>query len=194
MHYWQDRNNYNPVLVRNERKLREKALPNEVVTIMASLNSQDKKAYAKRLYEAGWSFHKIGLSCGVSRETIRKWHTHIEPYNNSVDSLPVPVAYIEVPVYKHRPKVPSADVVARLITLHKNAKRVRSKSSNFRVEAEELGKLINELTSQGITKYQIAKAMGTSIGAINHRLVRYGYRTTTGSSKCLQPTIHRVIG
>ena len=67
----------------------------------------------------------------------------------------------------------------------------------YRKEAEEFSSLLNQVINvEGVPASHVAKLIGITHGAIQFRLVRYGYASTSGKSKAYQ-TIHsanRAIG
>jgi hypothetical protein len=100
----------------------------------------------------------------------------------SVSQLPVPRrARVAKVVYRKTPIDPEALKVLK--ELHATATLLRGKSVKNRTEAEEFTRLIHEQTLLGVSTYTLAKELGLTVGAINLRLIRYGYRKTAGHSR-----------
>lgn len=183
------------------RKVRrsDAELPDNIKAAFTVLNRQEKMVYSKRLYNLGWTYQNIGNACGVSREAVRKWIDAADADRPDVNfekvySLPAkekPVRFVKV--FKHVPLIPSADIVTQLKELHDKAKLIRGPGVLYRSEAEQFSAMLNDLINQGYSSYQISKALGLTHGALNHRLVRYGYKQTNGKSKAYQLIKYRQL-
>jgi transcriptional regulator with XRE-family HTH domain len=162
----------------------------EVHLAFSSLTTKEERnQYVWRLRtEEGWSLESIGQAIGVTREMVRLIVKELSKTSftllPTVSHLVVPkrVRYEKV-TFKRKPLDPS--VAVRLKELHAKATLVRGKSSDNRFEAGELSRLIHEQTLLGVSTYTIAKELGLTIGAINLRLIRYGYKKTQGKSRAL---------
>lgn len=168
--------------------LKNQLLTPEVYLIFASFKTKEERnQYVWRLRkEEGWSLESIGQAVGVTREMIRLIVDKLDqtPFQLmlSVASYPVPKrARIERVVYRKTPIDPEALKVLK--ELHATATLLRGKSVKNRAEAEEFTRLIHEQTLLGVSTYTLAKELGLTVGAINLRLIRYGYRKTAGHSR-----------
>ncbi len=170
------------------KPVKNQLLTPEVYLIFKSFKTKEERnQYVWRLRkEEGWSLESIGQAVGVTREMIRLIVDKLdrEPFQLmlSVASQPVPKrARIKKVVYRKTPVDPEALKVLK--ELHATATLLRGKGSKNRTEAEEFTRLINEQTLLGVSTYTIAKELGLTVGAINLRLIRYGYRKTAGHSR-----------
>lgn len=172
------------------KPIKNQLLTPEVYLIFNSFKTKEERnQYVWRLRkEEGWSLESIGQAVGVTREMIRLIVDKLDqtPFQLmlSVASHPVPKrARVARVVYRKTPIDPEALKVLK--ELHATATLLRGKSVKNRKEAEEFTRLIHEQTLLGVSTYTIAKELGLTVGAINLRLVRYGYRKTAGNSRAL---------
>jgi cobyrinic acid a,c-diamide synthase len=108
-----------------------------------------------------------------------------------ISDLPIPKPPRETNYSKVYPELPK-EMLDRLLELKPLAQQVRGHGKMYRAEADEYTYLLNQaITTQGISVYRLAKLLSVTIGAIQFRLTRYGYRTTTGKSKCFQPILEK---
>ncbi len=148
----------------------------------------ERLQYMRKLREAGWTLRAIADAAGVSNSLVAYAARH-----GATDELAPHLQVPTVPRYPDRPappappKLPDAETTARLRELMGFAQQVRGNTKRGRAEAEEFTALLDRLTREGITLYQLAKLLGTTRAALHGRLVRYGYRTTTGSSVIYTP-------
>lgn len=173
------------------RPIKNQLLTPEVYVIFSSFKTKEERnQYVWRLRkEEGWSLESIGQAIGVTREMIRlivqkldQTPFHLLP---SVARYPVPKRVLAKKItYKKTLIEPEA--LQLLKELHATATLLRGKSNKNRTEAEEFTRLIHEQTLLGVSTYTLAKELGLTVGAINLRLVRYGYRETTGKSRGLK--------
>jgi hypothetical protein len=170
------------------KPVKNQLLTPEVYLIFKSFKTKEERnQYVWRLRkEEGWSLESIGQAVGVTREMIRLIVDKLdrEPFQLmlSVASQPVPKrARIKKVVYRKTPIDPEALKVLK--ELHATATLLRGKGSKNRTEAEEFTRLIHEQTLLGVSTYTLAKELGLTVGAINLRLIRYGYRKTAGQSR-----------
>jgi transcriptional regulator with XRE-family HTH domain len=162
----------------------------EVHLAFSSLKTKEERnQYVWRLRtEEGWSLESIGQAIGVTREMVR---LIVKELNKTSFTLLPTVSHLVVPkrlryekvTFRRKPLDPS--VAVRLKELHAKATLIRGKSVKNRAEAEEFSRLIHEQTLLGISTYTIAKELGLTVGAINLRLIRYGYKNTQGKSRAL---------
>lgn len=171
-------------------------LPDYVRAAFKGLSIEDRIEYFKRLYKLGWTLRNIGKASGISREYVRRLidSNRYKDFNpDVVDSLPTPEKPVRlVKVFKHVPIVPDEITVQKLKELHDKAKLIRGPGVLYRDEAEQFGAMLNDLINQGYSSYQISKALGLTHAAINHRLVRYGYKQSNGKSKVYRKLTHRL--
>jgi len=188
--------NVNPNYVKKVREVTvgnpipKQLLTAEVHLAFSSLKTKEERnQYAWRLRtEEGWSLESIGQAIGVTREMVR---LIVKELNKTSFTLLPTVSHLVVPkrvryekvTLKRKPLDPA--VTARLKELHARATLLRGKSTENRTEAEEFTRLIHEQTLLGVSTYTIAKELGLTIGAINLRLIRYGYKKTNGNSRAL---------
>ena len=172
-----------------EKKLKAKIeLPQDTIELLKNLPMRERKAYAKRLVDEGWTYGSIATPLGVTRQAVEsyvklKFKNSYKPEAlELVKDLPIP-AIPTKPIYKAQTLEVSADVAKQLKELHDKAKLVRGKGQNFRAEANELTKLLWKLhTEQDISVYSLARSLGVTPSSIQFRFVRYGYKTTQGKS------------
>lgn len=168
-------------------------LPDEVAQNFKGLTDLQRNEYAKELLTAGWTLQSIANAIGnLTRERVRQishYPRHEESYL-AISHLLVP----ELPttdVVKHVPRKLDPEVLKKMLELKEKAFWVRGKSQNNRKEAEEYVKMLAQLIEEGHTTYTLARELGVTAGAINFRLVRYGYKTAQGKSRCYRTLTHR---
>lgn len=174
------------VVVGKKMKQSGLTLPDEVVENLKKLSLNGRKAYAKRLWDNGWTLQSIATPLGVTRQAIEQYIKSKSVVNgvgfdeSSQFSVPeVP----STPIYKTKREEVSLDVLKKLKELHEIASKVRSKSPKYREEAEQFTRLAWEQVQGDVTTYSLAKSLGITNGALLSRFVRYGYKTTNGKSK-----------
>ena len=192
-----------------EEKINQKqglTLPAVVVVslnLIPKVDANVRNGYVQVLRMKGWTLESIGTALDVTRERIRQLETKARPQDSlyvlsnpgkfPVPEVPKKSIYKEVSFFAE----PSEKDLARLKQLQPLAALVRSKSPNYRKEAEEFSSLLNQVINvEGVPASHVAKLIGITHGAIQFRLVRYGYSSTSGKSKAYQ-TIHsanRAIG
>jgi len=165
-------------------------LPYEVGKLLRGLAMPQKKAYCLLLVEGSWTLQSIANELLCHRQTVLDYTRSKEAQDPdvlaSVWDLPIPKLprVVVGEVYEKEIVQPDADVLKKLLELQPLAQKVRSYSPKFREEAEEYTKLLADEIGRGVTAYQLSKALGITIGAINFRLTRYGYKPLgTGKSK-----------
>lgn len=151
------------------------------------------KSYIVALRQEGWTLESIARPLGVTREWIRQMEADQADINaavlfaNSMGFVAPERPIIAQPTRAEKPQ-PDPAVLARLKELQPLAQLVRSSSPRYRAEAEEYTRLIyEEHTNRGISLFRLARELGVSHGALRFRLVRYGYKETTSTSKVYQP-------
>lgn len=170
-----------------KQKVAHIELPQEVTDNFASLTASNLKNlrndYIVALVTEGWTQVSIAKSSKLSKQMIQiilKTHT----------ALLTPPTLVIPPVPKHAPNLssvvrhmPSPELLERLKELQPLATKVRANSPRYRAEAEEYTRLLNKaVTEEGVTLYRLGKLLGVTHGALVFRLVRYGYKTSTGTS------------
>lgn len=170
-------------------KKRRVNLPPEVYTAFTSLSDPDQRDdYIRALRNLGWTLESIAKVCGVSRERIRQ--IALTPQTSNITGL-VPIPSPPLKEVKPKPVYvePHPDTLARLLELQPYARQVRSKSTKYRVEAEEYTQLLAKAHfEEGVTLYRLAKRLGVTHPAIRFRLARYGYKPSpNGVSKVYTP-------
>jgi predicted transcriptional regulator len=186
------------VFVGNKTVHKHHVLPKEVGEILRSLPLKERRAYATKLSEAGWTLQSIANELGLTREAIRLY-AKFDSNNETgvqlvIKHLPIPpIPHVEV--YKQQIKrvAIDPDVLTRLQELHDKARQVRSSSPKYREEAEEFMALVKQLVDSGVTTYRVASSLGITPAAINSRLVRYGYRQTDGKSGAYRQLTNRKL-
>ena len=154
-----------------------------------------RKAYIKRLIDEGWTYQSIASVLGISRQAVESYLKSKEVSGElilQVQHLPVP-PLPTTPIYRRQTVQVDDEVLKELKELHSKANLVRGRGKQYRKEAEDFTRLLWEQVQQGITTYSLAKSLGVTIAALEHRLVRYGYKTTNGKSECLTPLTHREV-
>jgi predicted transcriptional regulator len=184
------------VLVKTKNKMTNHTLPKEVGDSLRSLPLRERRAYATKLSNAGWTLQSIANELGLTREAIRLYEKATSNDETEVQlaikNLPIP-ELPKVEVYRERIKKvePTPELIAQLKELHSKAVLVRGKGKLYREEAEQFTKLLYEAVESGISTYRIAKEIGVTVGALSFRLVRYGYKTTNGKSYSYRQLTHR---
>lgn len=162
-------------------------LPEEVTNNFTALTKSNLKNlrndYIIALINAGWTNVSVAKSAGLSNEMVR-----IIKSKHTAEAVPPTLVIPEVP--KHEPRsalaihvLPPPELLARLKELQPIAQKVRSNSPRYRAEAEEYSYLLNEAhTIHGVSIYRLGKLLGVTTSGLVFRLVRYGYKTSDGSS------------
>ena len=167
-------------------------IPSDTAELLKNLSMNDRRAYSKRLYEAGWTYQSIADVFKVTRQAIEQYIKKVDVLSEEVLALPVPEVPYEL-MYQVKRKEVSDDVLLELKELHSKAKLVRGKGTKYRKEAEQFTKLAWEQTQSGVSVYSLAKSLGVTHGALLFRFVRYGYTTSTSQSKVFRQLTHREI-
>ena len=184
--------NLNPSYVQKETVTIDKGvikskqvLPKEVKdTFLTITDKSNRNAYISQLNDLGWSLTAIAEAVGVTREMIRLICKDTSLSSFEVLSYPMPLPPRKI-VTKNVRKSIDPEVLKKLKELHAVAKLIRGKTPKYRKEAEEFTKMIYDLTLEGVSTYTVAKELGLTVGAVNFRLVHYGYKNTTGKSRTL---------
>ena len=163
-------------------------LPQDTIDLLKSLSIQERKAYAKRLVDVGWTYNSIATPLGVTRQAIE---SYVKPHFRNaykpemleqVKDLPIPQVPSK-PIMKSKRVEASAEALATLQSLYVKARMVRGKGQNNRTEADEFTRLAWEQVQQGISVYSLAKSLGVTPSSLQFRFVRYGYKTSNGKSQ-----------
>lgn len=183
------------LVIREGKYVHQEPLPQHVYETFKTLSKPERNQYVWRLRtEEGWTLQSIASAVGVTREMIR---LIVKELNQTSFTLLLDVGHLVVPkrtitkTLVSTRMMMSPETVTRLKELHKEASKVRGKSPAYRKEAEEFTRLIHEQTLLGVSTYTMAKELGLRLGAINLRLIRYGYRKTNGKSNALRIVQHR---
>lgn len=162
-----------------------------------------RSAYIWQLRELGWTGSAVSRAIGVSRERVRQLSAE-RPDDRWFDvvfseyPLPVPPVYPDRgPVGRAAAVQPSAQTLARLLELQPIAETIRGNSKKNRAEAEEfMALLAHAVRVEQVQITTLAGLLGVTHAAIASRMVRYGYKNTTGTSKALTRTkkVNRVKG
>lgn len=152
-----------------------------------------RHTYIKALRNLGWTLESIAEAFSVTRERVRQLSLmDCPPIDVNLD-LPLPMPPEKPERVKRTYPMPDEDTLARLKELHDKAKLVRSSHPANRKEAEEFTYLLNHLVNvEKFPAYRLSRFLGVTSAALNGRLIRYGYKTTTGTSRAYKPTINRV--
>lgn len=172
---------------------RKQELPQDVVDIFKGFTDIKKRnQYIIALGNAGWTDSAIARAVDVSRERVRQLsHQTVLSEPSLISDLPIPTPPREKKYSKVYPEMPK-EMMDRLLELKPLAQQVRGHGKMYRAEADEYTYLLNQaIETHNISVYRLAKLLGVTIGAIQFRLTRYGYRTTTGKSKCFQPILEK---
>jgi hypothetical protein len=179
-------------------KMNNQELPLEVIEKLQSIDKrtpvgkETRKAYMKKLHSLNWTLTAIARGAGLSRERVRQLIEENKSYDFSlVEDFPAPRVDVWVASAKKEIVLPDEEILKRLLELKAYAARVRSHSPRYREEAEEYTKLINECVENGVTLYRLSKLLDVTHGALLFRLVRYGYKETTGTSKSLTKVLDK---
>ena len=171
---------------------RKQELPQDVLDIFKGISDiKQRNQYIIALGEAGWTDSSIARAVDISRERVRQLAQQTTSDTSLIGDLPIPKPPRETKYSKVYPELPK-EMLDRLLELKPLAQQVRGHGKMYRAEADEYTYLLNQaITTQGISVYRLAKLLSVTIGAIQFRLTRYGYRTTTGKSKCFQPILEK---
>lgn len=167
-------------------------LPNETAELLKTLSMADRRAYAKRLCIAGWTYQSVADVFKVTRQAVEQYIKKVDVISDEVNALPIPEVPSE-PIYKVSRLEVDDDVLLQLKELHSKASLVRGKGKKYRAEAEQFTKLAWEQTQKGVSVYSLAKSLGVTHSALLFRFVRYGYTTSTSQSKVFRQLTHREI-
>ena len=162
-------------------------LPADTAELLKSLPVPERKAYAKRLVDEGWTSNSIAKPLGITRQAIEGYvkpqfkNVYKPEMLEKVKDLPIPQVPTKA-ITKSQMVEVNAEALATLKELYAKAKQVRGKSQSHRAEANEFTRLAWEQIEQGISAYSLAKSLGITTSALMFRFVRYGYKTTNGKS------------
>lgn len=162
-------------------------LPADTIEILKNLSLSERKAYAKRLVDEGWTFNSIAKPLGITRQAIEgyvkpKFKNAYKPETlEQIKDLPIPQVPTKA-VTKSQMVEANAEALATLRELYVKARKVRGKGQRNRAEADEFTRLAWEQVQQGISVYSLAKSLGVTPSSLQFRFVRYGYKTTNGKS------------
>lgn len=171
-----------------QKKLKARIeLPADTAELLKNLPLAERKAYAKRLVDEGWTFNSIAKPLGISRQAIENY---VKPHLKGVykpealelvKDLPIPQVPTKA-ITKSQMVEANAEALAVLRELYSKARLVRGKGQKHRAEANEFTRLAWEQIQQGISVYSLAKSLGVTPSSLQFRFVRYGYTTSNGKS------------
>lgn len=181
-------------------------LPEEVSDqFMMTDDMEVRDAYMRLLRDKGWTLQSIADAVGdVSRERARqcteaigsrKAAKIIEGSRNRRNKFIIP----DLPLAPEKPKptpkpMPKPETLEKLRELQPLAFEVRYNHTKYRKEAEQYTKLLWKAhTVEGVSIYRLAKLLDVTHGALQSRLVRYGYKETKGKSTAYSPVKYRKV-
>lgn len=180
------------------------ALPDEVADQFMEITDMEvRDAYMRVLRDKGWTLQSIADAVGdISRERARQCVESIGSRKaaNVVDrarTRRMKFIVPELPIAPEKPTpepkpMPKPETLEKLRELQPLAFEVRYSHSKYRKEAEQFTKLLwKSHTVEGVSIYRLAKLLGVTHGALQSRLVRYGYKTTKGKSAAYEPVKYR---
>lgn len=152
-------------------------------------------ATVRAFLDAGWTLASVADACHVTRQTVFNWKQESEALDiTKLVAMDVPPFVSSSPAkVERKPKAMLSEAdVKELLMLHDIAKRNRRGrvgTQSFTAECSQrfTDMVWNLHNDKGVSIYAIAKAVGVTVAALQFRLVRYGYKTTTGKSKSYQP-------
>jgi hypothetical protein len=185
-----------PKSMHGQVKKVKQILPQEVVSAFISLDQKSERevrnAYAAKLHSLGWNLTTISNACKLTRERVRQLILNKEYDFSTVGHLPLPKPPVWISEAVINPKIviiPDEEVLEKLKELQPYANKVRGSSLQYRREAEEYTNLVVQCLEKGVTVYRLSKLLGITHGALQFRLVRYGYKETNGKSKAYKRII-----
>jgi|APGre2960657373_1045057.scaffolds.fasta_scaffold00100_26 hypothetical protein len=159
-----------------------------------------RSAYIWKLKDLGWTASAISRAMGVTRERVRQLG-QTRPEDNWLDYVlthfPLPPAPVYAEFHGRKKYVrdtpqPSDRVRKRLLELQPYAEMIRGHGPRYRAEAEEYVRLLDYAVK--VEKVQIAtlaKLLGVTHAAVANRMIRYGFKKTTGKSRALQTVLRK---
>jgi len=158
-----------------------------------------RSAYAWKLVKLGWTLSAVAGAMDLTRERVRQI-TLTKPKDAWLDyvlthyPLPLPPVYAERSAgrYERKTPQPSEQTKRRLLELLPNAAAVRGHSPKNRAEADEFVRLLNySVRVEKVKLATLARLLGVTNAAVSHRMVRYGYKKTTGKSRALRKVLKK---
>ena len=186
------------------RRPNKMTLPPEVVDDIEHIRDDWQARHLLRVYlgaliRAGWRQSSIARLMGVSRQRIVDFAIVDDYVEQSIEeyrlitgmTLPIPDAPIIVDMPPRprgrRLRLPTPETTERLREVYADARRYRGSEKNRDAAHLFVNLVWYAHISEGASLYGIAKALGINVAALQSRLVRYGYKTSTGQSKNVQP-------
>lgn len=178
-------------------------LPDFVIRDIEALEEWDHqhalKVYATCLRNAGWSGRSITKAFRRNVNWAYQHHLNDRDVERSlrdyrlitglgltVPAVPPKNMGVKIDRRKLRKRA-SPEMLQRLRELQDQAQRYRGVNQNREAAQEYTRLLWQAITVEGITAYSLAKDLDITHAAIQSRLVRYGYRTTRGTSGAYRP-------
>ena len=158
-----------------------------------------RSAYAWKLVDLGWTLSAVADSMELTRERVRQL-TLAKPKDSWLDyvlthyPLPLPPVYAKRSTgrYERNTPQPSEQTKRRLLELLPMAEAVRGHSPKNRAEADEFVRLLNySVRVEKVRISTLARLLGVTNAAVSHRMVRYGYKKTTGKSGALKKVLKK---
>lgn len=179
-------------------------LPEEVHDQFMLISDMEvRDAYMRGLRDKGWTLQSIADAVGdITRErarqcieevSSRKARNVLERSRTRRLKLMIP----DLPLAPEKPKpepkpMPKPETLKELKRLQPLAFEVRYKHGKYRKEAEQFTKLLWKThTVENVSIYRLAKLLDVTHGALQSRLVRYGYKKTKGKSAAYEPVKYR---
>jgi transcriptional regulator with XRE-family HTH domain len=176
-------------------------------TALGDTENETRDSLIVTLRELRWTLQSIADATELSRERVRQITAStadVSPVNREfreklLQALPTPPERVE-PTPREFIE-PEDEALTELVALYPEARKVRSGRTEGRVEAEEFARLVwAQHADRGVPLYRLAlrlderleavqavdergKPLKMSNAALRSRLVRYGYKDVTGSSK-----------
>lgn len=131
------------------------------------------------LCDAGWTLQAIATPLGITRERVRQ-RAALAPRDYD---LLVPKAPSLTPWHKPKPSLGPAEL-RRIAELHPLATKCRGlhpAGHPYRVASAELSELLANAQLRGVSRKEMASAMGLTVDAITQRLKIHGYHKVAPS-------------
>ena len=149
------------------------------------------QVYVSCLIQQGWKQRTMAETLGLSRTGVANLcikddlvEQSLEEYRLIINRplrLPLPPSRPEKRKAPARVKA-SAETIEMLKDLHAKARNYRGTTKNKEESYLFTAAVYYVNTVDGVSLYSIAKEIGLTHAALSSRLVRYGYKSTTGKS------------
>lgn len=144
-----------------------------------SLDPAPFDSYALALRDAGWTLQAIAEPLGITRERIRQ---RLPRAARDYD-LFAPKAPSLKPWRKPKPSLGPAELrrIAELHPLATQCRGTHGEGHPYRVASVELSELLANAQLRGVSRKEMASAMGLTVDAITQRLKIHGYHKVAPS-------------